>query len=95
MALMLSAGLAAGAALLAEQLDTSFDTLDDLREFSTVPVLVSIPRIVTDTDVRRRRWRGHLAASAAIVGLILIVGMAYFVASGNEHLVSLLGRSGS
>ena len=95
MALMLSAGLAAGAVVLAEQLDTSFHTLDDLRGFSTVPVLVSIPRIVTDTDLRRRQWHTRLAASVAMVGLALIVGAAYFVAGGNERLVSLLGRSGS
>jgi len=95
MALMLSAGLAAGAAVLAEQLDTSFHSVDDLRAFSTVPVLVSIPRIITETDVRRRRWHTRLAASAAMVGLVLIGGVAYFVASGNHQLVSLLGRSGS
>ncbi len=94
-ALMLSVGLAGGAVVLAEQLDSSFHTVDDLRGFSTVPVLVSIPRIITETDVRRRRWRTRLAVSAAMAGLVLIVGVAYFVASGNEHLVSLLGRSGS
>ena len=95
MALALSAGLAAGALVLTEQLDTSFHTLDDLRGFSTVPVLVSIPRIVTETDARRRRWRTRLALSAAMVGLVLIIGVAYFVASGNERLVLLLGSSGS
>jgi hypothetical protein len=60
-----------------------------------VPVLVSIPRIVTEADVRRRRWRTRLGVSAAMVGLALIMGVAYFVASGNERLVSLLGASGS
>jgi hypothetical protein len=33
--------------------------------------------------------------SAAMVGLVLIIGVAYFVASGNERLVLLLGSSGS
>ena len=95
MALVLSVGLAAGAVVLAEKLDTSFHTVDDLRGFSTVPVLVSIPRIVTEGDARRRRWRTRLAVSAAMVGLVLIMGVAYFVASGNERMVSLLGSSGS
>ena len=95
MALALSIGLAAGAVVLAEQLDTSFHTVDDLRAFSAVPVLVSIPRILTETDARRRRWRTRMAVSAAMVGLVLIGGVAYFVASGNEGLVSMLGRSGS
>ncbi len=95
MGLMLSVGLAAGAVVLAEKLDTSFHSVDDLRAFSTVPVLVSIPRIITETDLRRRRWRTRLAASAALLGLVLIMGVAYFLASGNERLVSLLGRSSS
>lgn len=92
MALMGSLGLAVGTVVLAEQIDTSFHTVDDLRAFSAVPVLVSIPRIVTRTDLRRRQWRMRLAASATFIGLVLIVGGAYFVANGNEQLVSLLGR---
>ena len=92
-ALMVSLGLAVGAVVLAERVDTSFHTVDDLRAFSPVPVLVSIPRIVTRTDRRRRAWHMRLAASAAFIGLVVISGLAYFAASGNEQLVSLLGRS--
>ena len=94
MALMGSLGLAVGAVVVAERVDTSFHTVDDLRAFSTVPVLVSIPRIITRTDRRRSQWRARLAASAALIGLVMIVGTAYFVASGNEHLVSALARRG-
>jgi hypothetical protein len=94
LALMGSLGLAIGAAVLAERVDTSFHTVDDLRVFSVVPVVVSIPRIVTQTDLRRRRWHMRLAASAAFIGLVFVVGIAYFVADGNETLVSLLARSG-
>jgi len=94
MALMGSLGLAVGAVVVAERVDTSFHTVDDLRAFSTVPVLVSIPRIITRTDRRRSQWRARLAASAALIGLVMIVGTAYFVASGNEHLVSVLARRG-
>ena len=50
-------GLAAGAVVLAEQLHPSFHTVDDLHAFSQVPVLVSLPYIVTRADIRRRRWR--------------------------------------
>src|SRR5205807_3322162 len=57
MALVGSLGLAVGAVMLAEKLDNSFHTVDDLRAFSgAVPVLVSIPRITTRRDLRRRRW---------------------------------------
>jgi len=94
-ALVGSIGLAVGAAMLAENIDTSFHSVDELRAFSGVPVLVSIPRIVTEADRRRRRHRMRLAGSAAFVGLVLIAGSAYLIARGNEHLVSVLGRAGS
>src|SRR5262249_59697315 len=63
MAVALSTGLAAGAAMLAEMLDTSFHSADEVRAFTTVPVLVSIPRMVTDMDRRRRRRRFQLATA--------------------------------
>ena len=88
-------GLAVGGVLLAEHLDTSFHEVDDLRTFSNVPVLVSIPRIVTPTDLRRRWWRMRLAATAACVGLVMIVGIVYVAAKGNEALVLLLARVAS
>jgi uncharacterized protein involved in exopolysaccharide biosynthesis len=93
MFLMASLGLAVGAAMFAEQLDTSFHTTDDLRAFTAVPVLVSIPRIVTRTDLRRTRWRMQLATGAAFMSLVVIVGIAYVAANGNEQLVSLLART--
>jgi uncharacterized protein involved in exopolysaccharide biosynthesis len=92
MAVVGSIGLAFGAVLLAEQIDTSFHDLDDLRSFSNVPVLASIPWIVTRSEVRRRRWRMRLAVSATVTGLAVIVGLAYFVAHGNEHLIMLMTR---
>ncbi len=95
MALALSLGLAVGAVMLAEQLDTSFHSVDDLRSFSRVPVLVSIPKIVAAADVDRRRVRFRLAALAATAGLVALVGTSYLVAHGNEQLVWLLSRGGS
>ena len=92
-AVMASLGLAMGAVVLAERLDTSFHTIDELRAFSPMPVLVSIPQIVTQTDLHRRQWHMRLAVGAACIGLVLIVGAAYFAAHGNERLVSLLVRS--
>src|SRR2546427_697128 len=80
---------------LRERIDSSFHEIDDLRAFSNVPVLVSIPRIVTRTDLRRQWWRMRLGATAALVGLVLIVGVAYFVAHGNERLILLLTRMAS
>lgn len=95
MGLLLSLGLAGGAVLLAEQRDTSFHTVDEVRAFTSVPVLVSIPRINTEADARRRRWRGRVVVSAAIVGLTVIVGTSYLIGRGNEGLVSIISASRS
>jgi hypothetical protein len=88
-------GVAVAAVLLVEQLDTSFHTLDDLRAFSRAPVLVSIPRIVTPKDSRRRWWRMRLAATGVCIGLVVIVGIGYLAAHGNEGLTLLLARVAS
>jgi polysaccharide biosynthesis transport protein len=89
-AVVLFGGLAAGVIVLAEMLDTSFHTVDHLRAFTRVPVLASIPRIVTHRDRRRRRWWGWLGTVSAVVGLAVVVGICYTLAHGNEQLVRLL-----
>jgi polysaccharide chain length determinant protein (PEP-CTERM system associated) len=88
-------GLGVAAALAVEQLDSSFHTIDDLRAFSKAPVLVSIPRIVTAKDSRRRWWRMRLAATAAVAGLVMIVGIGYLAAHGNDGLTLLLSKVAS
>jgi protein tyrosine kinase modulator len=88
-------GLGVAAVLAAEQLDTSFHTVDELRAFSRAPVLVSIPRIVTSKDFRRSWWRLRLSATAAFVGLVMIAGIGYLAAHGNEGLTLLLARVAS
>ena len=93
--LVLSLGLGGAALMLAEMLDTSFHSTDELRAFSIVPVLVSIPRIVTEADRQRRQRRFRLAAAGAMLGLVLIAGTSYLIAHGNEELVQMLARDGS
>lgn len=90
MALALSLGLAGAAVVAAEQLNAAFHSVDDLRAFTSVPVLVSIPQIVTPGDMVRQQRRAQLAAVATCVAFVVIVGVAYFIAHGNEWLVSLL-----
>jgi polysaccharide chain length determinant protein (PEP-CTERM system associated) len=84
--------LAVGLVLAVERHDTSFHDIDELRAFSTVPVLSSIPKIVTRTDLRRNWWRMRLGGAAVLGGLVLIVGITYVAASWNDRLVSLLAR---
>src|SRR5207244_13199017 len=65
-------GLAIGSVMLIERIDTSFHEIDDLRSFSNVPVLVSIPRIVTRTDVHRRWWQVPLKARRGLLRLAAV-----------------------
>src|SRR5947208_589697 len=90
--LMLAAGMAVGAVVLAERLDTSLHTVEDLRVRTAVPVLVSIPRMITASDARRQRHRAKVAAMATALGLFLMIGASVYVAHGNEQLAAMLTR---
>jgi polysaccharide chain length determinant protein (PEP-CTERM system associated) len=87
------AALALGAVLVAEQINASFHSVDDLRALTTVPVLLSIPLIVTPEDTARRTRRMRLATAAVMVTMLLLVGVSYYVAHDNEQLVTLVTRT--
>jgi succinoglycan biosynthesis transport protein ExoP len=80
---VLSFGLAVGAVVLAEALDTSFHSRESLRSFTSVRV-IGLPRIVLDADIRRRQWRFRLAAAGTTLAVSVIVGISYFLAHGND-----------
>lgn len=92
---VLSVAAAAAAMLITEQLDTSFHTVEQVRNHTSVPLLVSIPQIVTDSDVAARRSRVRLATVAAGLGLVMLIAISYFVAHGNEQIVWALARGRS
>jgi protein tyrosine kinase modulator len=94
MGFALSLGLAAALVVGAEQLNAAFHSVDDLRAFTSVPVLVSIPRIVTAADTARGRRQARLAAASAAVGLVIIVGACYLLAHGSDYVVTLLASPG-
>jgi protein tyrosine kinase modulator len=87
------AALAAGVAiLLVEQYDTSFHSVDDLRQFTKVPVLVAIPQIRPSPA---RRWLRATVVTASMLVVFLLVGtFSVYVARDNEPLVRLLVRGG-
>jgi len=70
--------------------DTSFHAVDDVRAFTSVPVLVSIPPIVTGADARWRRLQVGLAGLAAAIGVATLVGVTSHLAHSNEALVRML-----
>jgi polysaccharide chain length determinant protein (PEP-CTERM system associated) len=91
-AVALSFALGAGSMVLMEVLDTSFHSSRDLRTYTTVPILANIPRIVTEADTRRGRWRFRLAAVGVLVALVVVGGSSFIFAHGNEQLAQLLSR---
>jgi hypothetical protein len=89
---MLSLGLAAAVVVVAEQLDTSFHSVESLKAFTSVPIAVAVPRILTESDHLQHRRRAGFAAAGALVGLVLLGGAGYYYAHGNFDLVALLAR---
>ncbi len=88
MGLLLALAAAAGAVLAREQFDTAFHSVDELREFTSVPVLVSIPPI--GTMPAGRRVRTALATVSALVLIALVASSAAYLASGNDQLVRMI-----
>ena len=90
LALAFALAAAAGAAVLAETLDTSFHAHDDLRGFSKIPVLVSVPRIVTAAAKRRQRMRLALTSLSLVAGLPTLAFTVYLFVHNNQWLVGVL-----
>ncbi len=88
--LALALGASGVAVLLAEQVDTSFRRVDEVRATAPMPVLSAIPRIRTEQDryrqLRQRRW----ATAAVAVGLFMVAGTSFMVAHNNQSMVALL-----
>ncbi len=83
-------GAALGGILWAEHRDTSFHTVGDLREFTRVPVLASVPRIATTQATGQHRRRVALAAFSTALGLVLVVGISYLVTRWAEPMILAL-----
>jgi len=79
--LLLGLGLAGLAALIAEQRDTSFHSLEDIRKFTSLAILATIPLISTTAD-KRKRWL-HLGAE--VIGIICLVGVLGAAAATYTH----------
>lgn len=84
-------GFAAAAVIVAEQFDTSFHSVDELKAFTAVPVLGTIPTI----DIGRgpQVWRAVFVSASILLVVGLTATVAAYLARGNEDLVRLLVRS--
>ena len=92
MGLLLAVAAMAGAVVLAEQFDTSFHNIDELREFTGIPVIATIPQIGSGP---RRGWgRATLSTASAVAAVALVATFSAYLAHGNDTLVRLLQRAG-
>lgn len=75
--------LGAGVGLIAEVTDSSMHTTNDLQSALGIPVLVSVPRIMLESDrmLRSRRIMRETLTAVGVVLFVLIGGLAtyYFV----------------
>ena len=90
--ILLALAAAVAIVLGSEQFDASFHGIDEVREFTSVPVLVSIPPI-GPVPFKRRLLTG-LATVSAIAAIALIAMASAYFAHGNDQLARLIGRAG-
>lgn len=94
MGFILSVGLACALAFMAEQFDTSFHTLQEVRAFTKLPVLGSIARIETTREKFRHAFRNLAIGAGMTVCIIVLVVMASNIGESGEQLVWMLaGRA--
>ncbi len=92
MGILLALAAAVGPVLTAQQFDMSFHGVDELREFTSVPVLVSIPPI--GPMPFKRRLFAAFATVSAIAMIALIATASAYLAHGNDQLARIIGRAG-
>lgn len=95
MGLVLAVGFAAGVVLLADQLDTSFHRMDELWAFTKLPILASVPRIVTRADTWYGRLRFGVASILVASGLAFLIRVSYLFGQSGEQIVWMLVHRGA
>jgi drug/metabolite transporter (DMT)-like permease len=92
MAILMSLAFSVGLVVATERIRPTVHSVDALRAITTVPVLLSIPAIVTGRDIARQHRQARLATAGLVLAALLLIGVAYLIADGNEYLVSLMLR---
>ena len=95
MGLIFALGLTVAVMFAADRLDSSFHTVIEVRAFTNVPVLATVPPIITRRDQARGVLRAGLAVATLVVAVAAVLGGAYFLADGNHRLVRVVSRGGS
>lgn len=84
---ILALGFAGAAVLLVEKWDRSFHSIAGIRRFTHIPVLASIPRVLTTGDRWHRRARFSLLSVIFVAGLLAVAGCSYYTGTHSEQLV--------
>lgn len=87
---IIALGAAFFSVIVAEQFDSTFHTVDELRAFTRVPVLATIPHIATRRAAQV--WRTIVVAGSILAAIGVSAALAAYLAHGNEQLVRLLVR---
>lgn len=90
--LLLALGATALAVIAREQLDPSFHSVDEVREFTNVPVIATIPRM--GRTPASARVKTAFAAVSVVAAIGLVATLSAYLARGNEHIVRMLERAG-
>jgi hypothetical protein len=93
MAFVLAAVSGIGVIVLTEHLDTSFHSVGELRQFTRLPVLASIPYLNVQANLVKQSLRIALSVGVVISVCALLAFVAYHAARGNTQLVWMLGGS--
>jgi hypothetical protein len=90
MGIFLAGLIAALVVLGVEQIDTSFHSVDDLKQFTNLPVLAAIPRVQIAAGPQ---WvRVAVITASMLAGVVLVGTVSAHVARDNEPLVRLQAR---
>ena len=89
MALFFAFAASIGMMLVTEHLDTSFHSVGELRQFTTLPVLATIPYVASRVTVASV-LRAAVTAVAVIGLCVVLAGFAYRTARENTQLVWML-----
>jgi polysaccharide chain length determinant protein (PEP-CTERM system associated) len=87
---VLGLGAAIAGVLLWEFLDPSFHRVEDLKAFTAVRILGTVPQIITVADRLQERRRLCFGTVALAAVLLTLVGIAHRVSANNDQLVRLL-----
>jgi uncharacterized protein involved in exopolysaccharide biosynthesis len=89
LALIIAAALVA----LVERMDTTFHTADDLRVFTRVPLLATIPRLVSPNEQRRKSRETRLLAAKLMVLLAITFAGSAYLTRGTQTVVAWIHQA--